>query len=881
MESILKNLILSEGQVGLQTVGCRRLALFAMQGRRKCRSALEAGATQAVVDLLRKRVKPKGVGSERGDMSAGSLGELWCLKEPELLRVAINALLNLSVEPENQKHLTRSALSIVMELLTSSELEDTSEDKQMLVQILENLSTNDENRRHLYKAELVLRTLQFQSAMHSSANGIEQSTVNDSALLPPIHGDGALTSRSDPGFKSSSASQSSPRRATAADSVKQQYVDWLNSVFDDVTLQEKDDSGGQAAKVALARMHHGEPALATPRRAKKEVSEVQRVEGGTGLLPRLIPLRSTRARKVMGTDRSSPPRGEVSYMSDDESKNGLDIISSLLGGQKPSEVRNIPSQSHDPWHPPIEKIEVRNIQKTGPPESTSQHPGSEPGEEEPCSLADVQQTLPPPLPTIKPTAKDQPRLRHFIYPGAPPPLKHTLKGVRHHDVWMGTIPFSMIDIRVAAKKKMNMDLVEFKADASQVVQSSRSWNIDQSCFRHRKELSDSRSYWDTPTVYKRGFEMDWARINSERFSSVVLPYKLERDGESRRAALDMARLRDAIDAHKEMLYSMFSYYSVSTGQRGDRLSCWSMAKFVRFVDECNLVDPNSESCRLVDLENAFIASMQMAKMQTSIAIGTSFKGDSQNYLYRFGFIGCMVRIAALKYPQERQYSLCWAFQRLVCDCLKREAPELAFIDRDIFRTAKLYSPETEDVLIKYSQSLKALYDFYGGSEDETGQRTTMRLEEWQQMLGDAEMIDSVFTRREAAFCFAFSQLFVADEVKRREMLLGIDYISFCEALARITCWKPIPTDSFLKERGASNVVDCIDTLIAQHKYGEWCTQNAPNWAVEQEDGRHLDEVFEKLLQLLVARLDVEGAGYLSAKSFRNLTRTPGASKYLQ
>lgn len=274
----------------------------------------------------------------------------------------------------------------------------------MLVQILENLSTNDENRRHLYKAELVLRTLQFQSAMHSSANGIEQSTVNDSALLPSIHGDGALTSRSDPGFKSSSASQSSPRRATAADSVKQQYVDWLNSVFDDVTLQEK-DSGGQAAKVALARMHHGEPALATPRRAKKEVSEVQRVEGGTGLLPRLMcqpmgttwrqhfegihgradggnsphppnslrgrsPLRNTRARKVMGTDRSSPPRGEVSYVSDDESKNGLDIISSLLGGQKPSEVRNIPSQSHDPWHPPIEKIEVRNIQKTGPPEST-------------------------------------------------------------------------------------------------------------------------------------------------------------------------------------------------------------------------------------------------------------------------------------------------------------------------------------------------------------------------------------------------------------------------------------------------------------------------------------------------------------------------------
>ena len=43
----------------------------------------------------------------------------------------------------------------------------------------------------------------------------------------------------------------------------------------------------------------------------------------------------------------------------------------------------------------------------------------------------------------------------------------------------------------------------------------------------RKEIADSRSYWDTPTVFKRGFEMDWARIYSERLSSAVLPYKLD------------------------------------------------------------------------------------------------------------------------------------------------------------------------------------------------------------------------------------------------------------------------------------------------------------------------------------------------------------------
>ena len=38
---------------------------------------------------------------------------------------------------------------------------------------------------------------------------------------------------------------------------------------------------------------------------------------------------------------------------------------------------------------------------------------------------------------------------------------------------------------------------------------------------------DARTYWDTPSVFKRGFDMDWARIDSERFWSTVLPYKVE------------------------------------------------------------------------------------------------------------------------------------------------------------------------------------------------------------------------------------------------------------------------------------------------------------------------------------------------------------------
>merc|ERR1719454_572622 len=58
------------------------------------------------------------------------------------------------------------------------------------------------------------------------------------------------------------------------------------------------------------------------------------------------------------------------------------------------------------------------------------HPGEEPNDSEPVTLFEVQQKeLPAPVPSLKPTAEDAPSLRHFIYPGAPAPLKHTLAGV--------------------------------------------------------------------------------------------------------------------------------------------------------------------------------------------------------------------------------------------------------------------------------------------------------------------------------------------------------------------------------------------------------------------------------------------------------------------
>ncbi|KAL3914158.1 MAG: hypothetical protein SGPRY_007723, partial [Prymnesium sp.] len=328
-----------------------------------------------------------------------------------------------------------------------------------------------------------------------------------------------------------------------------------------------------------------------------------------------------------------------------------------------------------------------------------------------------------------------------------------------------------------------------------------------SFFSARKERSDSRSYWDTPTVHARGFEMDWARINSERLSSVLLPYKIDNDESARRAELEMGRLRLVVESHK----------------RGERLWSWSMAKFMRFVDECAVAEPGSENCRLTDLENIFVSSTSSEPISPSRATPDTF------LLSRHQLIGCLARIAVLKFASERAHSIAWAFHRLLADCIKPEAPPIAFVDRDVFRVSKLYSPEAEDVITKYYTSIKVIFEFFAGFDDKAAARPYLLFDDWQQLMSDAEMFDSIFTRKEAALCFIMSQPFVADEVRGR--------------------------GGRRLEGGGTR----------GRRYTEWCTHNAPSWEVEQQEGRHIDEAFSKILFLLIARLDVEHIGVVTAK----------------
>ena len=228
--------------------------------------------------------------------------------------------------------------------------------------------------------------------------------------------------------------------------------------------------------------------------------------------------------------------------------------------------------------------------------------------------------------------------------------------------------------------------------------------------------------------------------------------------------------------------------------------------------------------------------------------------------------------------------MAWALERLICEHVLKFAPAAARCDRDVFRAAKLYTPAVEEIFRKNYPALRALFSHYAEESRAraTSEATTpaararardppaedegkeaFSLGDWLKLLHEGELLDAHgFGQKEAALCFLWSQMFVADEVKRRGKSMHLSFEGFMEAIARITCFKALPTTKQLLDRQALDkkcrtVADFLSPAQGEGKLAEFASQNAPDWRKEEKEGRHLEEVLEKLMGLLIARFNVK------------------------
>lgn len=368
LETSLASLIEAHASPALQKLGCRRVALLAMSGKRRCRGLLEAGATSAIVSLLQRT---------EGD------GAVWCLRHPELLWLALTALLNLATEPANQRAIARGCLERLVELVSSPPVVSRADVAGVLVGILENLSTNNGNRKLLYRAELSLRSRQH--ALITSGKGHlalparaaalaisrAQTPSTDEAeetrMLETI-GLGAIKA---PVMEQEASAKPETPIVIPKGPIKEQYLQWLGKV-----LGETDEAVGDPDPIqAITERLFNPPASENLRR--------MRASDGTGAaagreavagrraaapsLPRLMckPLGSTwrdqlaPANLVVSTARNASPR-----RADSPRRSPRKQPMSARAGQHVPALPPLRVQSddgalhHDPWRPPIEKVEI-------------------------------------------------------------------------------------------------------------------------------------------------------------------------------------------------------------------------------------------------------------------------------------------------------------------------------------------------------------------------------------------------------------------------------------------------------------------------------------------------------------------------------------------
>ncbi|KAJ1640538.1 hypothetical protein T492DRAFT_832053 [Pavlovales sp. CCMP2436] len=93
------------------------------------------------------------------------------------------------------------------------------------------------------------------------------------------------------------------------------------------------------------------------------------------------------------------------------------------------------------------------------------------------------------------------------------------------------------------------------------------------------------------------------------------------------------------------------------------------------------------------------------------------------------------------------------------------------------------------------------------------------------------------------------------------------FLDFCEALARVTTFKYFPTDAEIRAKGVTDTAAFFDKLVKDGEMKQFALTRRVDTVEEQKEGRPLEEVLSKCLDVIVRRLDRTGDGLITKRDF--------------
>ena len=375
------------------------------------------------------------------------------------------------------------------------------------------------------------------------------------------------------------------------------------------------------------------------------------------------------------------------------------------------------------------------------------------------------------------------------------------------------------------------------------------WSLKVSVFANRKIESDAHDYYDSKKVVDLAFNNDFENLLSkERFTNMINLY----DDEGGTEEIDEVRI--ALYECYRTLIDAFEFYSVKgKGYRHSHVI--DIDAFNLFVEDCDIAD--NKTCKAADIQ--YIFEFENAEENTEDASEMNDMNDD-SALMRFEFLGCIVRLAIVKYVKSALVDdVSEAVQLLCQNHIQRHLGPEAICDSNDFRRIRLYNPHTDRIFQEHLSMLKVIFNTFASEKTGCGdliQPIRMSISEWGNFVEKSGLIGDDFEEREAKLAFAWSQMAIANEVKQRNVFLSISFEDFLEAIARVCDLKALPTTDELRASGTKNTAHFFHNLEDAGTLPDFFATHPTEW--NDVKTRQISELLPKLLDMLYYGLDKSG-----------------------
>ena len=337
------------------------------------------------------------------------------------------------------------------------------------------------------------------------------------------------------------------------------------------------------------------------------------------------------------------------------------------------------------------------------------------------------------------------------------------------------------------------------------------WRLDTSIWAPRVKSSESKDFWDHENVERKMFNLDWSRCIDCGIGRFIL--RLDDESEDNADADEVTQVASVLWAHHNTVNALFDYYA-TTGSSNDVTHMGPNA-FSQFVADFRLSDKNSSFCKPTHFDQLFVAA------DSSGANGKTKEAyNRKKALNRQEFVQCLVKIGCMRYVQEGTIAdVSTAVEQLLSADVEPRLDPKVFAPSNDFRTSHCYVESTDDVLRKYEDSLRLIFERackLDGQDLSKGIANKMvSFASWKEVCKRFELVNLDLTERDVTLAFAMSRMRVSDEQveKSRILLTHLAFEDFLEAICRLATRKAFPTVQEIEAAGDDGITNAGQYLL--------------------------------------------------------------------